>query len=138
MSETGFDELREGQAARQEYAISDKVYEGFLAAFGDRNALHVDESYAAAKGFPGKVMHGAILNGFISAFVGMRFPGKNSLLQSVKIDFKRPNFLNDTVALEAIVEQKVESVRTVVLKVTIRNLTRNYDCASARVQVGML
>lgn len=132
-----FEEISEGRKIIKEYEITQAVYDCFLGAFGDYNSLHTNEEYAVAKGFSSKVMYGAVLNGFISEFVGMEFPGENSILQSVQVEFKKPNYLNDRLRFEAAVEQKIDAVKTVVLKFEIYNMTRSYLAAKARVQVGM-
>ena len=133
-----FDSIREGQKFEIKFQITEKIYTGFLTTFDDRNPLHVDDAYAQAQGFTGKVMHGAILNGFISALIGMQFPGKESMIHSVNVEYKKPNFLNDELLFAVTVVQRVEAVRTLVLKLNIFNRTRDYLAATARVQVGLL
>lgn len=132
-----FENLSEGQTRKKTFVITPAVYDGFVACFGDRNPLHIDKDYAASKGFAGKVMHGAIVSGFISTFIGMEFPGAGSLIQSVRVEYKSPSFLNDALSLEAVVEQKIDAVRTVVLKMTVQNETQKRLSAVARVQVGL-
>jgi len=138
MKELRFEGLREGQEARGRYLITPEVYEGFLRVFGDLNPLHVDARYAGSKGFPGVVMHGAILNGFISHFVGMVLPGKRTLIHSVKVEFKKPTFMGDELSILGRVEQKVDALHCVVLRLEINNETRGEIAALARVQAGLL
>ena len=133
-----FDEINEGDKSSREYQITPQVYRDFLSAFKDENPLHVVESYAVQKGFQGKVMHGSILNGFISHFIGMHFPGEKSFLQSVQIQYKSPSYLNDVISLNAVVSQKAESVKALILKLNLQNLTQNKPAAKAKVQVGIL
>jgi len=133
-----FKEIREGMEFVKEYQITPEVYEGFVNTFGDKNRLHTDDDYAASNGFNAKVMQGAILNGFVSHFIGMEFPYKNTIIQSVNIEFKQPNYLGDQLKLEAVVDQKSEAVQTVILKMTIINVTRRYVAAKAKVQIGRL
>ena len=71
-----FEEILVGHEDRGDYVISADVYQQFLQAFGDISPLHVDEQFARDRGFPGKVMHGTILNGFLSHFIGVRLPGR--------------------------------------------------------------
>ena len=132
------DSVREGQKFETKFQITEKVYNGFLTTFEDRNPLHVGDVYAKAKGFAGKVMHGAILNGFISELIGMQFPGQESIIHSVNVEYKKPNFLNDELLFAVTVVQRVEAVRTLVLKLNIFNQTRDYLAATARVKVGLL
>ncbi len=115
-----FDAIEVGAEARHGYAIEPAVYESFLAAFDDRSPIHVDDDFARTRGFPGRVMHGAILNGFLSHFVGMVFPGRGSLLLTVDIRYREPCFLGDRLELTAKVEQKVESQGVVVLRFQVR------------------
>ena len=133
-----FQTIRENQQAHHTYRISPDIYRKFLSAFEDANPIHVDEAHAQALGFQGTVMHAGILHGFISHFIGVRFPGPNALLQSVNIQYKSPTHLGDEIRIQATVIQKSDSVRTLVLELALMNLTRNQIAAIAKVQVGVL
>lgn len=122
---------------RHEYAITPQVYENFLTAFQDYSPVHVDEAYARQAGFAGKVMHGALLNGFLSHFVGIIFPGRPSLLLAVDLRFSQPSFLGDSLQLEALVSQKLDSQNVVILDISFQNLTRKNLAARGRVQVKL-
>jgi len=130
--------IREGFRSSQRYVISNAVYESFLAASQDRNPLHVDDEFARQRGFPEKVMHGMILNGFISHFVGMHFPAGPVLLQSTSTQFKSPCHLGDEIRIDMTVSQVVESVRVVTMDMVLVNATRDRVAAKAKVQVGLL
>jgi acyl dehydratase len=132
-----FEDVREGHESRRTYRISPEVYEGFLAISDDRNPVHVDDAVALQQGFPGRVMHGAILNAFVSHFVGMHFPAGSVLLHSVSLQYKTPSHLGDEVEIVARVSQVVESVRALVLDVVITNRTRDRVAARGKVQVGI-
>ena len=121
--------------ASREYVVTPEVYAHFLAAFQDYSPVHVDEDFAKAHGFAGKVMHGALLNGFISHFVGMHFPGRFSLLLSVDLRFSNPSYLGDAIKLITVVSQKMDAHNIVVLDATLTNTTRNYLAARGRIQV---
>lgn len=110
-----FEAVKEGDTLDASYVIEESVYQGFLDTFQDVNPVHVDESYAKSKGFEGRVMHGAILNGFVSHFIGMRFPGENSLLLSVDSKYLKPCYLGDPLELRCKVAQKNESHRVLSL-----------------------
>ena len=133
-----YDDLTEGMVRERDYAITLEVYEDFLRLFGDRSPLHVDTAYAQACGFAGPLMHGAVLNGFISNFIGMVFPGGKSLELSVDIRFSQPVYLGDTVRLQGKVAQKLDAQQVVVLHLTFLNQTRGGTAACGRVQVKMM
>jgi 3-hydroxybutyryl-CoA dehydratase len=130
-----FRDLSEGAEQVHEYAITPAVFGAFLQAFDDRSPIHVDREAAVAAGFPEVVMHGAILNGFLSHFVGMILPGAGSTLLSVDLRYLQPSHLHDHLSLRATVAQRVETLRVVVLHVVFENLTRGTRAATGRVQV---
>jgi acyl dehydratase len=130
-----YGDLAEGMASERTYIISPAVYQSFLSAFGDRSPIHVDPEYARARGFAGTVMHGAILSGFVSHFIGMVFPGANSLILSTELRFSQPSYLGDTLLLRGTVAQKVDAQEVALLHMTLFNQTRGLMAATGRVQV---
>jgi acyl dehydratase len=130
-----YNNLTEGMTQERDYVITPAVYEHFLRAFDDHSPLHVDAAYARACGFDGPVMHGGILNGFVSHFVGMVWPGANSLLLSVELRFLHPAYLGDTLRLQARIAQKLDVQKVVVLHLTFLNQTRGDAAATGRAQV---
>ncbi|MBI3389762.1 MAG: MaoC family dehydratase N-terminal domain-containing protein [Deltaproteobacteria bacterium] len=131
-------DIREGFRTTHRYSISAEVYEDFLAAYRDTNPMHTDDAFARRHGFPDRVMHGTILNGFISHFVGVYFPGGAVLLHSVNTQYKTPCHLGDEIDIEATVTQVAESVRVLTMEMVLRNVTRDRIAAKAKVQVGLL
>ena len=111
-----YEDLVIGTRFRKQYVISQDVYERFLGLFGDASPLHVDDEVARSNGFSEKLMHGAILNGFISNFVGMNFPGKRTLELGVDMHFVQPTYVGDVLQLEAVVKERLESRRVAVLQ----------------------
>lgn len=130
-----YDEITVGTKEAHDYIITPGVYQGFLDTFHDHSPVHVDESFAKAQGFEGRVMHGTILNGFLSHFIGMYFPGRFSLLLSVDLRFSNPSYLGDTIHLETVVSQKLDARSIIVLDATLSNTTRNWLAARGRIQV---
>lgn len=104
-----------GRSAQHSYQVEHRIFVSFLECFGDFNPLHVDPPYAQSQGFPRNIMHGAMLNGFLSHFIGMIFPGKYTLLLSSEIHHQSPFFEGDTLLLESKVAQRVDAERILVL-----------------------
>jgi len=128
-------DIVQGAVREHAYVITPAVYQRFLEAFEDRSPIHVDSAFAMARGFAGPVMHGAILNGFVSHFVCMVFPGPASLLLSADLRFSQPCYLGDVLNLEAKVAQKVDAHQVIVLHVSFFNRTRQYVATTGRLQV---
>ena len=95
------EELEVGQAAE----VKRTVAEGDLAAFadvtGDANPLHLDEAYAATTPFKGRIAHGMLSAGYISAVLGTKLPGPGAVYVSQSLRFRRPVRIGDEVTAEA-------------------------------------
>lgn len=130
-----YHEIDVGMKDTRDYVITPEVYEHFLAAFGDHSPVHTDENYAKSRGFRGRVMHGSLLNGFVSHFVGMHFPGRSSLLLSVDMRFSNPSYLGDAIRIDAVVTQKMDVHNVIVMDAMLSNTTRNHLAARARINV---
>jgi acyl dehydratase len=126
-----------GAAFEKEFIVSDDIYNGFIKLFQDRNPLHTDQAFAIGKGFRGVVMHGNILNGFLSYFIGEVLPVKNVMILAEEINYKKPVYLNDRLTLKAIVGEVHESVNLVMFKFRFCNQT-NEIVTKGNIQVGIL
>ena len=54
-------------------------------------------------------MHGILTAGFISAVLGMKLPGADTIYLSQKVDFKAPVKIGDTVTAKVEVLEKKKS-----------------------------
>jgi 3-hydroxybutyryl-CoA dehydratase len=122
---------------QQAFAVSNEVYNGFIQIFKDSNPLHTNQQFAQKKGFSDRVMHGNILNGFISYFVGECLPTKDVIIHSQDIQFKLPVYLNDELLFEAIVIGVYESVNAVEFKFNFKNDAQKV-VAKGKIQIGVL
>jgi 3-hydroxybutyryl-CoA dehydratase len=126
-----------GDVYCESYVVSDEVYKGFLALFKDKNPLHTDTRFAVERNFQGIVMHGNILNGFISFFIGERLPAKNVIIHSQEIRYKNAVYLNDALQFTASVTGIYESVNAVEFKYEFRNAETKV-VAKGKFQIGLL
>ena len=118
------------------FLVTKDLYKGFIELFGDKNPLHVDDTFAMAKGFQGKVMHGNILGGFLSFFIGECLPTKDVIIHSQTIQYKHAVYLNDILAFEAKVDGIYESVNAVEFIFTFRN-AESKIIAKGMFQIGI-
>jgi acyl dehydratase len=118
--------FQEGQTYEKEFCVSSDVYNGFIDVFHDKNPLHTDAVFAQNKGFQSVVMHGNILNGFLSYFIGECLPTKNVIIHTQEIQFKNAVYLNDVLDFNANVTGIYESVNAVEFKFEFRrSLTKS-------------
>ena len=66
--------LSVGETFRFERTLSDADVEAFAKASGDTNPLHLDDGYARETRFDGRIVHGILTAGVVSATVA-RLPG---------------------------------------------------------------
>ena len=113
--------MKPGDVFTYTFIITEDIYRGFIALFHDNNPLHTDDTFAQSKGFVQKVMHGNILNGFISYFIGECLPVKNVIIHTQEIKYHRPVYLNEALVFHAVVGNVFESVNTAELKYYFEN-----------------
>ena len=129
--------MKEGDTYTQLFTVGPAAYGGFIDLFKDKNPLHTDEAFARSKGFTGVVMHGNILNGFVSYFVGECLPLKNVMIHAQSIKYALPVYLNDELEFNAEITGFFESVNAYELKFYFRNKAGT-KVAKGDIQIGLL
>jgi 3-hydroxybutyryl-CoA dehydratase len=129
--------MKEGDSFEHTFTVSEAVHTGFVEIFQDRNPLHTDARFAQAKGFRGEVMHGNILNGFLSYFIGECLPTKDVIIHAQSIKFSLPVYMNDELAFSARIVGFFESVNTYEFKFSFRN-KEGKAVAKGDIQIGIL
>jgi 3-hydroxybutyryl-CoA dehydratase len=95
------EDLELGQTAELRRTVTAQDIEAFAAVTGDDNPVHLDEAYAAATAFKGRIAHGMLSAGYISAVLGTRLPGPGAIYVSQTLSFRRPVRIGDEVTAEA-------------------------------------
>ena len=72
----------------------------FAAATGDLNPIHFDADYAGRTLFKGRIAHGLLSAGFISAVIGNRLPGLGTVYVAQDYRFLAPVRLGDRITAE--------------------------------------
>src|SRR3546814_18127434 len=105
VSRFAFEDLRLGQQAAFEATVTEADLDRFAEVSGDVSPLHMDAGFARARGFAGRVAHGAYLTALVSRLVGVHLPGERCLLHSVAMQFRRPVLAGTRVVVPGVVEQ---------------------------------
>jgi 3-hydroxybutyryl-CoA dehydratase len=130
------DDITEGQEASFRTTIDRAAVEAFAALTGDINPLHVDDGFARRRGFDRRVVHGALLGGYVSRLVGVFLPGRNCLLQSMRLKFLKPAYAGDEIEVVAVVTQVSHAVSVMVADVAINRVADGERLATGQVQTG--
>ncbi|MDI7774910.1 MaoC family dehydratase [Asticcacaulis sp. EMRT-3] len=83
------DELSLEQTATRVFMISDEAIRAFAEVSTDHNPVHVDEDFAKASPFKGRIAHGMLLGAYISATLASDLPGRGAIYVSQTLNFKR-------------------------------------------------
>lgn len=105
MTSVYLDELKPGLSASITRTVTERDVQLFGEATGDMNPVHFDEEYARKTLFRGRVAHGALSIGFISAVIGTKLPGEGTIFVSASIVFKSPVRIGDTVVTTVTVRE---------------------------------
>ena len=125
-----------GDEFRELFTCTPEISDGFIKLFRDRNPLHISNSVAVEKGFKEAVMHGNILGGFLSYFIGECLPSKNVIILSQEIQYKNAVYLNDVLQFSAVVTAISESVNVIEFKYWFR-LTGTKTAATGKFKIKL-
>ena len=92
-----FEDLYIGQAATLSKTITDADILMYSAVSLDTNPIHLDEEVARNSRFGGRIAHGMLSAGLISALLGTRLPGPGSIYLRQSLTFRAPVRIGHTV-----------------------------------------
>jgi len=109
------EDLSVGMSAELQVSITPERIMAFAEASGDFNPLHVDEAYAQASPYRGRVAHGLLSASFVSAVVGTMLPGPGAIYLGQTLNFHKPVRIGDLVTARVTV-QSIDPSARVILK----------------------
>lgn len=100
-----FDELAVGMTAEYSKTVTDKDVMMFAEITGDFNPVHVDEAVAKETRFGGRIAHGMLSAGLISAAIANKLPGPGSIYLGQTLKFTLPVRIGDIVTTKIAVAE---------------------------------
>ena len=110
-----------GQHAEFSKTVTESDVVLFAGITGDFNPAHVNEVEASKSRFGGRIAHGILSAGFISACIAMKLPGPGTIYLTQSLKFTRPVRIGDTVTARVEVLEWNEAKRRARLATTCRN-----------------
>ena len=95
--------------------ITDRDIEKFAEISTDHNPVHLDDEYARDTIFEGRIDHGMLTAGLVSAVIGEQLPGHGTIYMSQNLKFLAPVRPGDLVHAEVKVVDMVIDKRRVKL-----------------------
>tara|TARA_R110000796_G_scaffold252388_1_gene386453 strand:+ start:21876 stop:22346 length:471 start_codon:yes stop_codon:yes gene_type:complete len=106
-----YDEIQVGDKAEVSHTVTERDLILFAEVSGDVNPVHLDEEFAAATPFKGRIAHGMFSGALISAAIACEMPGPGTIYIGQEMSFLRPVRLGDEIRIELEVIEKLPKNR---------------------------
>lgn len=116
-------EISLGDRAFFEKTISETDVYLYAGITGDLNPAHINEEYAKNTLFKGRIGHGMLTAGLVSAVLGMKLPGPGTIYLKQELKFTAPVRIGDTIKAEA----EVTEINTEKNRIQLRTICTNQN-----------
>ena len=111
-----------GQSASMSKVITEEDIESYAKVSGDYNPIHMDEAAAEKSPFGGRIAHGMLSAGLISAVLGTKMPGEGTVYLGQNLKFLLPVRIGDEITATCeVIEVKNEEKGIYRLKTVCTN-----------------
>lgn len=116
-TEIGFtiDQMQVGMTRGYAKTLTETDIVLFAAASGDINSVHLNQEYAEKTPFGGRIAHGILTAGVVSACIANKLPGVGTVYLGQTLKFKAPVRPGDTVTATVTVKSLDADKNRVVL-----------------------
>ena len=121
IAENRYADIKVGDKASISKTVTDQVVRTFAEVTEDFNPVHVDAEFAAKSLFKERIAHGMLGAGLISAVLGTKLPGPNTIYLGQEMKFLAPVKIGDTITAEVEVLEKIDKPKLLKLKTVVRN-----------------
>jgi 3-hydroxybutyryl-CoA dehydratase len=118
-------ELKVGDSAEISKTVTETDINDFARVTGDFNPVHLDQAYAEKTIFKGRIAHGLLSLGFISAILGNILPGHGAIYLSQEVKFLAPVRIGDTITAKVEVMELIPEKNRVKFRTTCINQEGN-------------
>ena len=134
----GYDieDLAPGMSATFGKSITEADIGLFAGISGDINALHLNQEYASTTPFGGRIAHGILVTGLISATIANNLPGPGVIYLEQSVRFLAPVRPGDTVNATVTIKEVIAERGHVILETICRVGDKDVIAGEARVKVG--
>jgi len=114
-------EISVGDKASFQKTVSETDVYIYAGITGDINPVHINEEFAKESVFIGRIAHGMLTAGLISAVLGVQLPGPGSIYLSQELRFTAPVKFGDTILAEVVVIEIFEEKNRIKLETICTN-----------------
>ncbi len=110
------EEMEIGQSAEAVRTVTEADLDMFAKVSGDYNPVHMDEEFARATPFRGRIAHGARVASYISGVLGNQLPGPGAIFLGLNMRFFHPVRIGDEVTTRVSVKSVDLKARKAVME----------------------
>jgi len=114
-------EIKIGDKASFQKTITETDVYLYAGITGDLNPAHINQVESEKTMFQGRIAHGMLTAGLVSAVLGMQLPGPGSIYLGQELKFTAPVRIGDTIKAEVEVIEKNEDKNRIKLSTTCTN-----------------
>ena len=114
-------EIKLGDSASFTKTVTEADITLFAGYSGDFNPAHINAVEAEQGMFHGRIAHGMLSAGFISAVLGMYLPGPGTIYMGQELRFVKPVYIGDTVTATCTVVERIEEKNRLKLETVVTN-----------------
>lgn len=114
-------DIKVGDKASFQKTITETDVYLYAGITGDINPAHINEESSKKTMFKGRIAHGMLTAGLISAVLGVHLPGPGTIYLSQELKFTAPVRFGDTIKAEVEVIEKIEEKNRVILNTICYN-----------------
>lgn len=116
-----YDEIKIGDEAEISKAVTEEDIQKFSEVSLDTNPLHLDEEFAGKTIFKKRIAHGIIGASLISAVLGTKLPGVNTIYMSQTLNFLAPVYIGDEITARVKVVKKRDDKHMIFFETVVVN-----------------
>jgi 3-hydroxybutyryl-CoA dehydratase len=114
------EDIEIGMSRHLQKVVTDRDIELFAEVSTDRNPVHLDDAYALDTIFEGRIAHGMLTAGLVSAVIGEQLPGHGTVYLGQTLKFLAPVRPGDMVRVDVTVLAIDHARRRVTLETVAR------------------
>lgn len=121
MQGKSIDEINIGDFETFEKTISESDVYLYAGISGDFNPAHLNDQAAKKTIFKGRIAHGLLTAGLISAVLGTILPGPGTIYLEQNLSFKKPVYFGDTITAKVTVIDKLVDKNIIICETVCLN-----------------
>lgn len=118
-----------GDRYKTSWAITPDLMSAFCTLSGDDNPIHLDDAFACAHGFRGRIAYGNLLGAMLSRLIGAKLPTSEVIILQQTMKFHQPAYVGENIDLIAEVAAVSEAVRSIQLELRFHSAQPDPICS---------